>query len=92
MERHLTTPPAKKHSPGELCAAGPLSVSELPERIGLSLSSASATVIELADAGLIERAEDPADRRRTIVQISRRQRLPPDGHRAEPNLRSLASA
>jgi DNA-binding MarR family transcriptional regulator len=47
-----------------------LSVSELAERIGLSLPATSQLVGELSRAGLVDRAEDEQDRRRTIVRVS----------------------
>jgi DNA-binding MarR family transcriptional regulator len=45
------------------------SVSRLAERIGLSLGTTSLMVGELSRAGLVERAEDEHDRRRTIVTL-----------------------
>ena len=50
-------------------AAEPISVSELAKRLGLLLSSTSTIVGELSRAGLLERAEDEHDRRRTIVRV-----------------------
>jgi DNA-binding MarR family transcriptional regulator len=60
-----------RHMPALLAvaAAGPLSVSELARRLGLGLSTTSAIVGQLNRAGLLERAEDEADRRRTIVRL-----------------------
>jgi DNA-binding MarR family transcriptional regulator len=60
-----------RHMPALLAvaAAGPLSVSELARRLGLGLSTTSAIVGQLSRAGLLERAEDDADRRRTIVRL-----------------------
>jgi len=60
-----------RHMPALLAvaAAGPLSVSDLARRLGLQLSSASTIVGELSRAGLVQRAEDPTDRRRTIVRL-----------------------
>lgn len=49
---------------------GPLSVSELARREGLALTTASLLVSQLAEAGLVERREDVADRRRTVVSIA----------------------
>lgn len=46
-----------------------LSVSELSQRIGLSLATTSQLVGELSRAGLVERAEDERDRRRTLVRV-----------------------
>jgi DNA-binding MarR family transcriptional regulator len=61
-----------RHMPALLAvaAAGPLSVSELARRLGLGLSTTSAIVGQLSRAGLLERAEDEADRRRTIVRLN----------------------
>jgi DNA-binding MarR family transcriptional regulator len=60
-----------RHMPALLAvaAAGPLSVSELARRLGLGLSSTSAIVGQLDRAGLLVRAEDDTDRRRTIVRL-----------------------
>jgi DNA-binding MarR family transcriptional regulator len=60
-----------RHMPAlhAVAAAGPLSVSELARRLGLGLSSTSAIVGQLSRAGLVARAEDEADRRRTIVRL-----------------------
>jgi DNA-binding MarR family transcriptional regulator len=49
---------------------GTMSVSELADRLGLSLSATSLMVGELSRAGLLERAEDENDRRRTIVRLN----------------------
>ncbi len=49
---------------------GPLTVSELAERVGLALSTASLLVSQLADAGVVERREDETDRRRTVVSVA----------------------
>jgi DNA-binding MarR family transcriptional regulator len=46
-----------------------LSVSELAERIGLSLPTTSQLVGDLSRAGLVDRTEDEDDRRRTIVRL-----------------------
>lgn len=60
-----------RHMPALLAvaAAGPLSVSDLARRLGLGLSTTSAIVGQLSRAGLLERAEDETDRRRTIVRL-----------------------
>ena len=60
-----------RHMPALLAvaAAGPLSVSELAQRLGLGLSTTSAIVGQLSRCDLLERAEDDADRRRTIVRL-----------------------
>jgi DNA-binding MarR family transcriptional regulator len=46
-----------------------LSVSEIAERVGLSVATTSLMVGELSRAGVLARAEDERDRRRTIVTI-----------------------
>lgn len=46
-----------------------MSVSELAQRIGLSLATTSQLVGELSRAGLVERSEDERDRRRTLVRL-----------------------
>jgi DNA-binding MarR family transcriptional regulator len=61
--RHLT---ALHH----ILLTGPQSVGELAGRLHVALPTASLLVSELDRAGLVERAEDPADRRRTIVRIT----------------------
>ena len=60
-----------RHMPALLAVAtaGPMSVTELARRLGLGLSTTSAIVGELARAGLLERAEDERDHRRTIVRL-----------------------
>jgi DNA-binding MarR family transcriptional regulator len=61
----------KRHASALLAvaAAEPIGVSELAKRLGLLLSSTSTIVGELSRAGLLERAEDEHDRRRTIVRV-----------------------
>jgi len=48
---------------------GPVTVSELASRLGLTLSTVSGVLADLDRAGFVERHPDPGDRRRTIVQI-----------------------
>lgn len=62
-----------RHAPVLMAVAlqGEMSVSELAERVNLSLSTTSLLVGELSRAGLVERSEDPNDRRRTIVALNR---------------------
>jgi DNA-binding MarR family transcriptional regulator len=49
---------------------GPLTVGELAVRLGLTLPTVSGVLADLDRAGLVDRRTDPADRRRTIVQIT----------------------
>jgi DNA-binding MarR family transcriptional regulator len=53
-----------------LAIAGPATVSELAERLDMSLAHASLVVGDLADAGLVDRNHDERDRRRIIVSLS----------------------
>lgn len=48
---------------------GPVTVGELATRLGLTMPTVSGVLADLDRAGLIERHPDPADRRRTIVQV-----------------------
>jgi DNA-binding MarR family transcriptional regulator len=52
-----------------LVIGGPASVGELAERIGLTPATTSLLVGELSRAGFVQRREDEADRRRTIVSV-----------------------
>jgi DNA-binding MarR family transcriptional regulator len=56
----------------EQLRGGPITVSELASGLGLTLPTVSGVLADLDRAGFVERHPDPADRRRTIVQI------PPD--------------
>jgi DNA-binding MarR family transcriptional regulator len=49
---------------------GPVTVGELASRLGLTLPTVSGVLADLDRAGFVERHPDPADRRRTIVQIT----------------------
>lgn len=53
-----------------LAIEGPATVSELAERLEMSVAHASLVVGELARAQLVEREHDPQDRRRIVVSIS----------------------
>ena len=53
----------------EQIRGGPLTVGELASRLGLTLPTVSGVLADLDRAGLVERRPDPADRRRTIVQV-----------------------
>lgn len=56
-----------------LAEDGPASQAALGRRTGIDRSDVVAALNELADAGLIERATDPADRRQNIITLT------PDG-------------
>jgi DNA-binding MarR family transcriptional regulator len=48
---------------------GAQTVSEIAETVGLSLPAVSKLTRDLEEHGLVERREDPADRRRTLVDL-----------------------
>jgi DNA-binding MarR family transcriptional regulator len=50
--------------------SGPASQAALGRRSGIHLSDMVATINELADHNLVERAPDPADRRRNIISLT----------------------
>ncbi|MEI8409082.1 MULTISPECIES: MarR family winged helix-turn-helix transcriptional regulator [unclassified Kribbella] len=49
---------------------GPLGVNELAERLEVTPATVSLMVGELTRKGILDRREDPADRRRAIVSLS----------------------
>lgn len=53
---------------------GPMSVGEIASELGLTLATVSGTIADSERAGFVERAPDPADRRRTIVSLVPEQR------------------
>lgn len=48
----------------------PVGMSELAERMQVSLATMSQVVTDLEDWGLVTRSSDPGDRRRTLVSIA----------------------
>lgn len=54
----------------QLWAVESTSVTDLARRMGVSLSTASELVGDLARAELVERREDPGNRRRTLVALA----------------------
>lgn len=50
----------------------PITVTQLAERQRVALNTASLVAVELERAGLLERREDPSDRRRTILTVAPR--------------------
>ncbi|MBZ4321250.1 MarR family winged helix-turn-helix transcriptional regulator [Streptomyces huiliensis] len=78
----------------QLLAAGPLSVGEIAKRLHVSLPTASELVGGLHRAGVVERAEDPANRRRVLVSLAEAYREPLETfvvRRGGPLLRALAT-
>ena len=66
----VTAPLSPRHVAAlEQLLDGPFSVTELASRLGLTLPTVSGVLADLDRAGFIERHADPADRRRTIVQV-----------------------
>ncbi|MCU0506550.1 MAG: MarR family transcriptional regulator [Chloroflexi bacterium] len=51
-----------------VASAGEIHMAELPARLGVSLSTVSGLVDRLVDHDLVDRREDPADRRQVIVR------------------------
>ena len=64
--------PAPRHIAALLhvAAVDRIGMSELADALGISLATASQVVTDLADWGLVERATDDADRRRTLVSVA----------------------
>ena len=64
--------PAPRHIAAllQIATDGPIGMSELAERLHVSLATTSQVVTELAEWGLIERTTDEADRRRTLVSVA----------------------
>ena len=54
----------------QVATDGRIGMSDLAERLSISLATASQLVSELADWGLVERMTDDADRRRTFVSVT----------------------
>jgi DNA-binding MarR family transcriptional regulator len=50
---------------------GPMTITQLAGRHHVTLKTASLIAVELEQGGLIQRREDPTDRRRTIVTIAK---------------------
>ena len=66
-----TVPLSPRHVAAlEQLLGSPITVGELAARLGLTLPTVSGVLADLDRAGFIERHPDPADRRRTIVQIN----------------------
>ncbi|MFL5962814.1 MAG: MarR family winged helix-turn-helix transcriptional regulator [Gaiellaceae bacterium] len=55
----------------ETAIGGPVRLSELAERMGITAPTASRAVDGLVDLGLLERLPDPADRRAVRIDVTR---------------------
>jgi DNA-binding MarR family transcriptional regulator len=78
---------------GQLAVVESIGVSQLARIMGVSLSTASELVGDLSRADIVERREDPADRRRTLVQLGQQHRASVEqlvASRAAPLMRALA--
>jgi DNA-binding MarR family transcriptional regulator len=64
--------PAPRHIAAllHIAAHGPIGMTELAERLHVSLATMSQVVTELGDWGLVERSTDTDDRRRTLVTVA----------------------
>jgi DNA-binding MarR family transcriptional regulator len=51
-------------------SAGPLTVSDIGARLGISVSTASGAVDHLVQLGLVSRADDPTNRRQVLVSMT----------------------
>ncbi|MEV5239437.1 MarR family transcriptional regulator [Streptomyces cinnamoneus] len=91
METHGLTPRHGAVLP-QLLAGEPLTVSEIARRLHVSVPTASELVGGLSRAGVVERTEDPANRRRILVSLAEQYRRPLETFvalRGEPLLRAL---
>ena len=71
--RHLATAGVHRYHFSTLSAlaeSGPMSQAELGRRCGLDPSDVTATVAALAERGSVEKAPDPADRRRNSIRLT----------------------
>jgi DNA-binding MarR family transcriptional regulator len=89
-----SAPPAPRHIAAlmHVVADEGLSVTTLAERLCVSLATASQIVTDLESRELVERVEDPTDRRRTLIGVCERHRDLTDAlleTRLEPVQRAL---
>jgi DNA-binding MarR family transcriptional regulator len=75
-EGWCAAPPAPRHVAAliHIVADDRLSVTTLADRLSVSLATASQIVTDLESRALVQRVEDPTDRRRTLIQVSERHR------------------
>ncbi|HEU5034288.1 MAG TPA: MarR family transcriptional regulator [Mycobacteriales bacterium] len=66
------TTPAPRHVAAlvHIATEGTVGMSELAERLSVSLATLSPVVSELVDWGLVDRTTDPHDRRRTFLTLA----------------------
>ena len=64
--------PAPRHIVAlvQVAVDGPIGMTDLAERLSVSLATASQVVSDLADWGLVQRTSGDADRRRTFVTVA----------------------
>ncbi|ACU76438.1 transcriptional regulator, MarR family [Catenulispora acidiphila DSM 44928] len=69
---HATGVPSRSYYPllAALAESGATSQADLGRRIGLDRSDVTAAVTDLEGRGYLDRAPDPADRRRNLVRIT----------------------
>lgn len=71
-----TSDPAEEVGPAEVLVGTDLfthpatTVSEIVQRTGMAQSQVSAIVAQMRDAGMIVARRDPADRRRTLLEVT----------------------
>jgi len=81
----------------ETAIGGPLRLSELAERMGITAPTASRAVEGLVDLGLLERLPDTADRRAVRIDVTEQGRKDVEGRKAraaaalEPAVAALAA-
>ena len=81
----------------ETLIGGPLRLSDLAERMGITAPTASRAVDGLVDLGLLERQPDPADRRAVRIDLTEPGRIDVEGRKAraavalEPAVGALAA-
>ncbi len=66
----------------ETLIGGPLRLSELAERMGITAPTASRAVDGLVDLGLLERLPDPNDRRAVRIDLTEPGRIDVEGRKA----------
>jgi DNA-binding MarR family transcriptional regulator len=68
----IAASPAPRHIAAlvQVASEGRIGMSELADRLSVSLATVSQLVTELADWGFVERTTDESDRRRTYVTVA----------------------